>query len=67
MTGTSEQKKKRQEGRLKANLSRRRTTLYKELLHLKISTEWEGLVIIRSKDKKKIVYGGTDEGLIDRF
>lgn len=46
---------------------RRRTVLYKDLLHLQLETGWEGLIILRSKDKKKVVCGGTDKELEKKF
>lgn len=41
--------------------------MYKELLHLQITTGWEGLVVLRSKERNKIVYGATDKELEKKF
>lgn len=65
--GTSSEKLTRERNRIKAQLSRRRESIYKELVHLQMHTEWEALVVMRSKDHKKVVYGGTDEELIQAF
>lgn len=66
-TGTKEEKRKREMNRLKGIHHRRRTALYKDLLHLQLETGWEGLIILRSKDKKKVVCGGTDAELEKKF
>lgn len=36
-------------------------------MHLHLQTEWEGIVVMRSKDHTKVVYGGTDDELIEKF
>ena len=38
-------------------LSRRRESIYKELVHLQMNTEWEAIVVMRSKDHKKLYMG----------
>ena len=43
--------------RIKAQLSRRRESIYKELVHLQMNTEWEAIVVMRSKDHKKLYMG----------
>ena len=55
--------------RIKAQLSRRRESIYKELVHLQMNNEWEAIVVMRSKDHKKVVYGGggADEEIIQTF
>ena len=67
ISGTMSEMKKREENRLKASLHRRRTALYKELMHLKMTNEWEGFIVLHSKDKSKYVVGGTDANLEERF
>ena len=65
--GSTAQKKKRAIGRMKGIHHRRRTSIFKELAHLQADTDWEGFVVLRSKDKTKLVVGGTDEELKEKF
>lgn len=66
-SSSKEEEATRTKNRIKSHLSRKRQALYKQLVCLKMHTGWEGIILLRSKDKKTVVYGGNDEELLEAF